>query len=172
MMSAEKTASTSCMQKFVFLTILISTSCFSTEKNQICGAGDFPCLVNNSIALYRSDYELWWEIYHAGYEKAASCESKEAVTTYLALWSGETDGEMSEALYDDTDKLVLKDPECFFEGAEKLEVVQWENFLRKYCPYSDEKSVLETLRKYSGDERFGDKARAILDASDKCLSQE
>lgn len=124
---------------------------------------DFQCLVRHSIDVYDNDYEHWWSIYHAGFEKAWNCRSISDVTTLLTLWSGHTDGEMAESLTEDTSKLLISKPQCFFDGALLLRPTELTTLADRFCPWAEPKSAfVAVLREYANRPNYTHLAAPLL----------
>jgi hypothetical protein len=134
----------------ILVLALFSSTAAAAKPGSPCpSTADFDCLVQNSIAVYEHDYEHWWRIYHAGFQKALRCRTYTDVATYLNLWTGGTNGEMSEGLTEDTSKLLVKKPKCFFEGVIAMRSNARSNLIERFCPWADpEEPFLKVLRRY------------------------
>lgn len=118
---------------FLALPLLFAVELFAGE--QICS--DFECLVQNSFKQYQEDHDHWWKIYNSKADQAKSCIDTKDVKEFLSLWAGDTDGEMLEALHDDTEFIIVKHTDCFFNALDQSESFAQENFFSSWCPLSD-----------------------------------
>jgi hypothetical protein len=148
----------------ILVVALFSSAAAAAKPGAPCpSTADFDCLVRNSIAVYEHDYDHWWKIYHAGLQKARRCRTYADVATYLNLWVGGTDGEMSEGLTEDTSKLLVKKPKCFFEGVVAMRSNARSNLVERFCPWADPaEPFLNVLRRYERIEKYHFVAESLL----------
>lgn len=120
------------MMRFILIIILLQSSCVFADKN-ICN--DFECLSQKSLEQYLQDHNQWWLIYNKAAGLAKECQRTDDVKTFLLLWSGQVDGEMAEALYEDTDIILDKHTSCFLSALSESSSSVQDNFFRKWCPF-------------------------------------
>jgi hypothetical protein len=134
------------------------------DTPKLCpSVSDYSCLVRNSLALYRENHERWWSIYRGEFEKAKVCRSYRDIQGFLELWAGETDGEMAEALTENTGQLMAENPKCFFEGALLLSKQAKAKLVQNFCPWLEPTpQVLATLKPYARNRRFRSLAKPLV----------
>ncbi len=114
------------------------------------------------MQVYQEDHEQWWKIYHHAAAKAKKCENFDDVTLFLRLWSGGTDGEMAEALSTDTEEILAKSSQCFFEGMLGLPKQEIAALITRFCPLTEPEPIVKALQQAMENPRYRDIAAQLL----------
>lgn len=147
----------------IFLLVFVFHSSFAFPASSTCPeVSDYECLVKNSLQVYQEDFEQWWKIYHHTAAKAKKCENLNDVTLFLRLWSGSTDGEMAEGLATDTEKILIKNSRCFFEGALGLSNQEMAALITRFCPLTEPESLVTALKQAMENARYRSIAEQLL----------
>lgn len=148
---------------YFFLLILLSQSIPAFPASSPCPeVSDYACLVKNSMQVYQQDYEQWWKIYHHAAAKAKRCENFNDVSLFLRLWSGGTDGEMTEALSTDTEEVLINNNQCFFEGMLGLSKQEMAALVARFCPLTEPGPIVKALNQAMKNARYRDIAAPLL----------
>lgn len=139
---------------FLLITLLIQPNLAFSASNICPEVSDYLCLVKNSLQVYREDYNQWWKIYHYTADRAKKCKRVEDVTLFLRLWSGTTDGEMAEGLSGDTEEILIKNTECFFEGLLGLPEQERNSIISDYEPLTEPEPIVKALRNAMKNPRY------------------
>ena len=148
--------------RLVLLALLILPSLAYSASSTCPEVSDYGCLVKNSLQVYQEDFEQWWEIYNHTAAKAKKCENFKDVTLFLRLWSGNTDGEMAEGLFSDTEEILTKNNRCFFEGLLGLPKYERGTFISHYCPLTEPESIANALKQATKNPRYKFMATKLL----------
>jgi hypothetical protein len=83
--------------------------------------GSYECLVANLPAFYQSDPQRFFDVFYAQARKAQACETPADAVLFLRIHgSTGVDGEIAEAVSEETEKLALQKPACLLRAAAKL----------------------------------------------------
>ena len=148
--------------RIVLLVILIQPSLAISASSTCPEVSDYGCLVKNSLQVYREDFEQWWKIFNHTAAKAKKCENLKDVTLFLRLWSGNTDGEMAEGLASDTEEILTKNNQCFFEGLLGLPKQERAVFISHYCPLTEPEPIAKALKQAIKKTRYKSMATQLL----------
>lgn len=148
---------------YFFLLVLLFQSIPAFPASGTCPeVSDYACLVKNSMQVYQEDHEQWWKIYHHAAAKAKECENFDDVTLFLRLWSGDTDGEMAEALSTDTEEILAKSNQCFFEGMLALPKQEMTALVTRFCPLTEPEPIVTALQHAIENARYRPIATQLL----------
>ncbi len=139
---------------FLLLALLIQPIPAFPASNTCPEVSDYACLVKNSMQVYQEDHEQWWKIYHYTAAKAKKCENFDDVTLFLRLWSGGTDGEMTESLAADTEEILINNHRCFFEGVLGLPKQEMAALITRFCPLTEPEPIVTALKQAMENARY------------------
>ena len=135
----------------------------ATPPSLCPSVSNFPCLVSHSFAVYEHSAEHWWAIYNAGFRVAFACRKVDDAARFLALWGGQTDGEMAEGLIDDSGKFLVAKPQCFFDAVLQLRPTARDALLTRFCLWVEPTDELKgVLRGYAQKEKYKRIAMPLL----------
>ncbi len=151
--------------KIIIITIVLTIMMpgLSISGSKFCpNIEDFKCLIENSEAVYYGDFGNWWKIYHYTANRAKKCTDHKIVTLLFGLWFTKVDGETAEGLSSDSEEILIKNYECFFEGVLGLSENQRESFCYKFWPLGPDEPVKASLIKAMKNPRYEPFAKIIL----------
>ena len=118
--------------------------------------------------MYREDPDLWFKIYNYTASKALKCTDIKDVTLFLRLWLGVTDGEMSEGLVGDSQEILTKNNQCFFEGLLGMSDNDRAKFIARFDVLSDDEQILiNALKEAMNNPRYKSIARKMLNLAER-----
>ncbi|SNX59355.1 hypothetical protein SAMN06296273_0793 [Nitrosomonas ureae] len=112
--------------------------------------------------MYQEDAEQWWKIYHHTIAKPKARKNFNDVTLFLRLWSGSTDGKMTEGLVTNTDEILVKNSLCFFEGILGLSKQEIAAFITHYWLLTEPGPIAMALKQALENTRYRDIAAQLL----------
>jgi len=72
-------------------------------------------------AFYAADYQRFFEVFYAQARKAQACERTGDATLFLRIHgSSGVDGEIAEAVAEETERLALQKPGCMLQASAEL----------------------------------------------------
>ena len=154
--------------KNILLVLIICVFSHNVVAGTCASDESYTCLVNNSFDVYMESPERWWRIYYTGLNKAKECKNYSDMSQYLMLWAGGTDGEMSEGLTEDTDNLILSNPNCFIFGLAGTSELARNGLISRFCPWSDKEKVLLSINTMSVNTDFSEIVNRLIDKIEKC----
>jgi hypothetical protein len=146
----------------VILALLIQPTVAFSAPSTCPNVSDFGCLVKNSRKVFIEDYDQWWKIYNYAAEKAEKCTNYKDASIFFRLWSGYTDGEMSEMLFATTENILTNNNQCFFEGWLGLPAKERAAFISKFCPMIDREKTINVLKQAMKNPRYKSMATQLL----------
>jgi len=146
----------------VILICLIQPALAFSAPATCPNVSNFGCLVKNSRKVFLEDYDQWWKIYNYAAEKAEKCTNYKDTSLFFRLWSGYTDGEMSESLFTDTGKILAKNSQCFFEGWLGLPAKERTAFISQFCPMEGREKIINILKQAMKNPRYKFMATQLL----------
>jgi hypothetical protein len=112
------------------------------------------CLGEHFAWLYEHDAQGFWSLFEAAQTKASACSSGGNVSAFLSLASSvRGNAEVSEAFAEQVEKLLVSNPRCFLDAAERLPNAVLEDLVQFYLLspiFVPSKQVADVLDEHLG----------------------